>query len=206
LSEITADTLDEIFITHGFFADLGGDKQYDPAIDDEVGTSSHPVTQFGETSYSAFIPRQDSDAYDGAFVKINTGDAAVDAIIQISMPGDGGSGSYAYAPPPVTVRPASSWESLRKIKTASVTIITAGKGYKPVIAFRVDADEFPAKVENGTISERQIEPVELEPGATLKAPAVNGNAIQFGIMIGGITAVLLVVASLVAIRRQWSKA
>jgi len=29
---------------------------------------------------------------------------------------------------------------------------------------------------------------------------------QFGIMIGGITAVLLVVASLVAIRRQWSKA
>jgi hypothetical protein len=111
-----------------------------------------------------------------------------------------------HMPPPVTVRPASSWESLRKIKTASVTIITAGKGYKPVIAFRVDADEFPAKVENGTISERQIEPVELEPGATLKAPAVNGNAIQFGIMIGGITAVLLVVASLVAIRRQWSKA
>jgi hypothetical protein len=35
---------------------------------------------------------------------------------------------------------------------------------------------------------------------------VNGNAIQFGIMIGGITEVLLVVASLVAIRRQWRKA
>ena len=94
MSEITADTVDEIFITHAFFADLGGDKQYDPAIDGEVGT----------------------------------------------------------------------------------------------------------------ISERQIEPVELEPGVTLKAAAVNGNAIQFGIMIGGITAVLLVVASLVAIRRQWSKA
>ena len=64
----------------------------------------------------------------------------------------------------------------------------------------------PRKVENGPISERQIEPVELELGVTLKAPAVNGNAIQFGIMIGGITEVLLVVASLVVIRRQWIKA
>ena len=59
MSEITADTVDEIFITHGLFADLGGDKQYDPATDGEVGTSSHPITQFGETSYSAFILRQE---------------------------------------------------------------------------------------------------------------------------------------------------
>ena len=90
-------------------------------------------------------------------------------------------------------------------QNASVTIITAGKGYKPVIAFRVNADDFHARVENGTISELQIEPIELEAGATLKAPQMNGTAIQLGIMIGGITAVLLVVASLVAIRRQWSK-
>lgn len=205
LSEITADMVDDIFISHGFFADLDGDRQYDPAIDGEVGVSSHPTKQLGETSYSAFIPRQDPDAYDGAFVKINTGDTTADAIIQISMPGDGGSGSYAYVAPrdrstsiELAVPPAD--------QNASVTIITAGKGYKPVIAFRVDADEFHAKVENGTVSDLQIEAVELKPGATLNAPKVNGTAIQLGVMIGGIAAVLLVVASLVAIRRQWSKA
>ena len=147
LSEITVDKIDELFINHGFFADLDGDKQYDPAIDGEVGVSSHPVTHLGETSYSAFIPRRDPEAYEGAFVKINTGDAAVDTIIQISMPGDGGSGSYAYVAPrdgstsvELAVPPAD--------QEASVTIITAGKGYKPVIAFRVDADEFHQKVEN----------------------------------------------------------
>ena len=205
LSEITAEAVDELFINHGFFADLDGDKQYDPAVDGKVGASSHPVTQLGETSYSAFIPRQDPDAYDDAFVKINTGDAAVDAIIQISMPGDGGSGSYAYVAPrdgsnsvELAVPPAD--------QDASVTIITAGKDYKPVIAFRVDADEFHAKVDNGTVSELQIKAVELEPGSALNAPAVKGSTIQLGIMVGGIAAVLLVVASLIAIRRQWSKA
>jgi len=129
-SEITVDMVDEIFISHGFFADLDGDKQYDPAIDGEVGASSHPVTQLGETSYSAFVPRQDPEAYDGAFVKINTGDTAVDAIhpdlyarrwragqLRICRPRDGSS-SIELAVPPAG-------------QEASVTIITAGKATNP---------------------------------------------------------------------------
>jgi hypothetical protein len=56
LIEITANLIDDIFIDHGFFADLDGDKQYDPAVDGEVGISSYPVTQLGETSYSGLYP------------------------------------------------------------------------------------------------------------------------------------------------------
>ena len=202
--EITADKVDDIFISHGFFADLDGDRKYNPEIDGEVGASSHPVTQLGQTSYSAFIPRHDPDAYEGSFVKINTGDEDVDAIIQISMPGDGGSGSYAYVAP----RDGSSSIELAvppADQNASVTIITAGKDYKPVIAFRVDADDFHEKVENGTIAELQIEPIELTPGTALNESPENGSPMQMGIVLGGILAVLIVGASLVAIRRQWSK-
>ena len=205
LEDISATEVDKIFVNHGFFADLDGDREYNPNIDGEIGASSHPDSEVGGTSFSAFIPRQDPDPYEGSFVKINTGDADVDAIIQISMPADGGSDSYAYVAPKggsdlveLAVPPAN--------QNAEVTIITAGKDFRPVIAFRVDADNFHEKVENGTISELQVAPVELEPGASLQEPIKNNSAIQFGVMIGGIVAVLLVVASLIAIRRQWGNA
>jgi len=204
LAEIPLGQIDDIFVSHGFFADLDGDKNYNPEIDGEIGTSSHPVTQLGDVSYSEFIPRRDPEGYEGAFVKINTGDVDVDAIIQISMPEDGGSGSYAYVAPRGTdsvelaMPPAD--------QNADVTIITAGKGYKPVIAFRVDADDFHKKVENGTISELQITAVEVEPGTSLTALDKNSTTVQFGVMVGGIVAVILVVLSLTAIRRQWGKA
>lgn len=205
LGEISSTQVDTIFVNHGFFADLDGDRTYNPNVDGAIGASSHPVTVLGGNSFSEFIPRQDPDPYDGSFVKINTGDVDVDAIIQISIPEDGGSGSYAYVAPrgssdqvELAVPPAG--------KNAEVTIITAGKGFRPVIAFRVDADNFHEKVENGTISELQVAPVELEAGATIRQPNTNSTAIQFGVMIGGIVAVFLVVASLIAIRRQWGKA
>ena len=106
------------------------------------------------------------DAYSGSFVSINTGDTSVDAVIQISVPANGGSASYAYitklsGPDRVELAvPASDQD-------AEVTIITAGKGFKPVIAFRVDADDFHERVKNGTISELQIASVELAPGTSL---------------------------------------
>jgi hypothetical protein len=202
--EISPDLIDTIFINHGFFADLDGDRSYNPSIDGPIGASSHPVTEIGGISFSEFIPRHDPDPYDGSFVKIDTGDADVDAIIQISIPEGGGANSYAYVAPrgstdeiELAVPPAN--------QDAEVTIITAGKGYRPVIAFRVDADDFHEKVENGTISELQVAPVELEPGAIIGRPGPNSTAIQFGVMVGGIIAVFLVVASLIAIRRQWGK-
>jgi hypothetical protein len=204
LEEIPTTLIDDIFIDHGFFADLDGDRKYDPEVDGEIGASSHPVSEFGGTSFAEFIPRNDPDPYEGSFVKINTGDADVNAIIQISMPADGGAASYAYVAPKggsgnveLAVPPAN--------QDAEVTIITAGKDYRPVIAFRVEADNFHEKVENGTISELQVAPVELKAGASLQQPNPNGTAIQFGVMIGGIAAVLIVVASLIAIRRQWGK-
>jgi hypothetical protein len=203
--EISITDVDEIFVSHGFFADLDGDKKYNPEIDGAVGESSHPVAQFGSNSYAARVPRQDPDPYAGSFVKIDTGDSKVDAIIQISMPADGGSGSYAYVAPKdgsgqveLAVPPAD--------QNAEVTIITAGKGYKPVVAFRVAADNFHEKVENGTISELQIAPVELEAGASLSSVQEKGTALQFSIMLGGIAVVMLVVASLIFIRRQTRKA
>ncbi len=201
---VTIAQIDELFVNHGFFADLDGDRMYSPAIDGPIGESSHPVTEIGEISFPAFIPRQDPDAYDGSFVTIDTGDADVDAIIQISLPADGGSGSYAYIAPKggsgrveLAVPPAN--------QNAEVTIITAGKDYRPVIAFRVDADDFHKKVENGTISELQVEPVELGAGAAIVQPGNDGTAIQLGVILGGIVAVFVVVASLIAIRRQWGK-
>lgn len=205
LQEISIAQIDEIFVNHGFFADLDGNQKYDPEIDGGIGISSHPTREIGGRSFSAFVPRQDPDAYEGSFVKINTGDADVDAIIQIAMPADGGSGSYAY------VAPKGGSDEVELAvpganQNAEVTIITAGKGYRPVIAFRVDADNFHEKVKNGTISELQVAPVELETGASLTQPATNSANIQLGVMIGGIAAVFIVVASLIAIRRQWGKA
>jgi hypothetical protein len=161
--------VDQIFINHGFFDDLDGDKKYNPDVDGQIGTSSHPVTQLGDTSYPAFMSRQDPGGYEGSFIKINTGDANVDAIIQISIPANGGSKSYAY------VAHRNSGDNIELAmppadQAAEVTIITAGKGYKPVIAFRVKADDFHEKVENGTISELQIATVKLQPGTSLKSP------------------------------------
>ena len=164
-SDATSSQIDEIFINHGFFADLDGDRMYDPDVDGAIGESAHPVFQIGDTSYPALIPRRDPDGYDGSFITINTGDASLDAVIQISVPADGGSGSYAY----ITSLDGSGRVELAvpaSDQDANVTIITAGKDFKPVIAFRVDADDFHEKVENGTISELQITPVELESGAS----------------------------------------
>ena len=204
LEEIPTALIDDIFIDHGFFADLDGNRIYDPEVDGPVGASSHPVTELGGETFAEFIPRHDPDPYEGSFVKINTGDADVDAIIQISMPADGGASSYAYVTPKdgsdkveLAVPPADH--------DAEVTIITAGKDFKPVIAFRVQADNFHEKVENGTISDLQVAPVELQAGTSLNQTNNNSTAIQFGVMIGGIAAVLIVVASMIGIRRKWGK-
>ena len=202
---VSSSPIDEIFINHGFFADLDGDKKYDPEVDGEIGQSSHPVAQIGGTSYPAIIPRRDPDAFDGAFVIIDTGDGSVEAVIQISMPADGGSGSYAY----VTTLSGKDRVELAVPgagQDAEITIITIDKDFKPVIAFRIDADEFHEMVENGTISELQITPIELEPGANIAPPGENVSAIQFNFIVGGIIAALLVIASLVAINRKWGKA
>ena len=202
---VSSSPIDEIFINHGFFADLDGDKKYDPEVDGEIGQSSHPVAQIGGTSYPAIIPRRDPDAFDGAFVTIDTGDGSVEAVIQISMPADGGSGSYAY----VTTLSGKDRVELAVPgagQGAEITIITIDKDFKPVIAFRIDADEFHEMVENGTISELQITPIELEPGANIAPPGENVSAIQFNFIVGGIIAALLVIASLVAINRKWGKA
>ncbi len=205
LADISITEINEIFVSHGFFADLDGDKQFDPEIDGEIGASSHPDIEFGGEMFPAFLTRHDPDPYEGSFVKINTGDADVDAIIQISMPTDGGSGSYAYVAPKggsdgvELAVPAAGQQ-------AEVTIITAGKGYRPVIAFRVDADNFHEKVENGTIADLQVAPVELAPGAKLQQSDDNSTNFQLGVMIGGMLAVLVIVASLIAIRRQWRRA
>ena len=202
---VSSSPIDEIFINHGFFADLDGDKKYDPEVDGEIGQSSHPVAQIGGTSYPAIIPRRDPDAFDGAFVTIDTGDGSVEAVIQISMPADGGSGSYAY----VTTLSGKDRVELAvpgADQGAEITIITIDKDFKPVIAFRIDADEFHEMVENGTISELQITPIELEPGANIAPPGENVSAIQFNFIVGGIIAALLVIASLVAINRKWGKA
>ena len=202
---VSSSQIDEIFINHGFFADLDGDKKYDPEVDGEIGQSSHPVAQTGGTSYPAIIPRRDPDAFDGAFVTIDTGDGSVEAVIQISMPADGGSGSYAY----VTTLSGTDRVELAvpgADQDAEITIITIGKDFKPVIAFRIDADEFHEMVENGTISELQITPIELEPGANIASLGETGAAIQLDYIVGGIIAALLVIASLVAINRKWGKA
>ena len=91
-------------------------------------------------------------------------------------------------------------------QNADVTIINAGKDFRPVIAFRVEADNFHKRVNNGTISELHVALIKLATAATLEDPNENAAAIQFGVTIGGIAAVIIVVASMVAIRRQWGKA
>ena len=197
--------INEIFINHGFFADLDGDRKYDPEVDGEIGHSSHPVTRVGSTSYPAIIPREDPDAYDGAFVTLKTGDESVDAVVQISMPADGGSGSYAYV---TTLNGTGRVELAVPApgQGAEVTIITAARDFKPVIAFRIDADVFHEKVANGTINELQITPVELEPGTSLAIAGGDGPSMQFNIIVAGVVAALLVLTSLVVINRRWGRA
>jgi hypothetical protein len=205
LAEISKAQVDDVFVSHGFFADLDGDRAYNADVDGEIGASSHPVTLIGDNTYPASLSRRDPGAYEGSFVTINTGDTNVNAIIQISMPADGGSGSYAYVAP----RNGSSQVELAvpgADQNAEVTIITAGKGYKPVIAFRVKADDFHEQISDGSIHDLRVATVELQAGEAILAPSKNSATIQFGIMIGGIVAVMLVIASLVAIRRQWGKA
>lgn len=202
--DISASQIDEIFVNHGFYADLDGDHVYNPELDGEIGISSHPSTDVNNTSYPAFIPRQDPDPFAGSLITIDTGAEGIDAIVQISMPANGGANSYAYV---------SSLDGTNQVElaippadhNAQITIITAGKNYKPVIAYRVDADDFHEKIENGSISELQVVPVELEPGTVIAKPGVSSKTIQSGIIIGGIIALLLVVASLATIHRQWGK-
>jgi hypothetical protein len=202
--EISPPGIDEVFINHGFFADLDGDKNYTPEIDGPVGASSHPVVQVGGSTYPALIPRNDPDPYDGSFVTIDTGDSGASAIIQISIPTDDGASSYAY----VTELEGSNRVELAvppANQDAKVTVITAGEDYKPVIAFRVDADDFHEKVENGTIADLQVTPVELESGMAVSQPAVDNTTVQTGIIVGGIVAMALIVTVLLVTRRRWSR-
>jgi len=59
-----------------------------------------------------------------------------------------------------------------------VTIITTGKGYQHVVAFRIEANNFHEKIENGTISDLQIAPVELDTDASLTQHNANSTTIQ----------------------------
>ncbi len=203
-AQISSSRIDDLFVSHGFFADLDGNKKYEPEVDGDIGQSSHPVSQVGGTSYPAIIPRSGPGAFDGSFVSVNAGDEGVTAVVQISMPASGGSTSYAY----VTTLSGSDRIELAvpaSHQDAEVTIITAGKDFKPVIAFRVNADDFNERVENGTISELQITPVELEPGTNVAALSEINSMIQFRLIVGGLVAMLLVVSLLLVINRKWGK-
>ncbi len=174
--DITQAQIDDIFINHGFFDDLDGDRAYSAATDGQVGGTAHPEAVVSQRTFPAMIPRSSAVGYVGSFVDIQTGDVDSDLLVQVEL-GDSDR-SYAYWTRSGTDAPVELAVPEADARDAHVTVIATSDGHDPAVAYRASARQFHAAVESGEIetqpprSEVQLE--EGEPFAVLGAPTDGG--------------------------------
>ncbi len=175
--DATQEQIDQIFIRHGFFDDLDGNREWNEETDGEIGGSAHPAVTVAGTNFSEMIPRSSAVGFAGSYVDIDT--AGVDADILVQVEFDESSESYAYWKESGTTRPVELAVPAGE-SGASVTVIAAAEDHNPAVAYRTTAQQFHAAVESGEITTEPVQAsVQIEEGdpfALLGAPSDSGAA------------------------------
>jgi len=166
---VTQDQVDTIFISHGFFEDLDGNQSYDASVDGQIGMSSH----FSDGPDGEITSRWDPKDFDKSRVTIDTGGLADEAVIQIAIPGEGGTSGYSFTSgllgdgSVVLPVPPSGRE-------AEMSVVALGDGLRPSIAFRLSADEFHERLESGSLDGLTLAVVEVTDAAALETRPATG--------------------------------
>ncbi len=164
--DATQQQIDAIFIKHGFFDDIDGDRQWNPAIDGEIGGSAHPAATVGRNQFTAIMPRSSAIGFEGSFVDIDASGVDADLLVQVELADD--SGSYAYWATSGTAKPVELAVPSASGGQASMTVIAVSEGHNPAVAYRTTAREFHAAIDSGEIQSEPVRAsVEMEQGDPL---------------------------------------
>ena len=153
--DATQAQVDDIFLRHGFFDDLDGDRQYNQASDGDIGGTAHPAATVSMTQFKAIIPRSSALGFEGSYVTIDTSGVNAEMLVQVEVPGDSGVESYAYWASTGSNEPVELAVPSANGEQAAVTVIAAAAGHNPAVAFRVTAEQFHTAVDSG---EQQSQP------------------------------------------------
>lgn len=185
--DATQAQIDDIFINHGFFDDLDGNRQFNAATDGPVGGTSHPAATVSRQEFPAMLPRSSAVGYEGAFVSIDTSGVDADLLVQVELAS--GDESYSYWTASGTMRPVELAVPSAGGEPASVTVIAAAEGRNPTVAYRTTAEQFHAAVESGEIGSEPVqssaELQEGDPFALLGSPSDSGQAGGGGDSVSG---------------------
>jgi hypothetical protein len=126
--------VEQLFVAHGLFADLDGDRVRDGASE-RAGLTSHPAFY----DFPARRPREELGPPAEGLVVIDSGGVATHAVVHVSYPPplDRRSSGYVAAIEDgrVLIAPPA------RDSGAIVTVIAYAEGYQPAIAGRYTADE-----------------------------------------------------------------
>jgi hypothetical protein len=165
--DVTQDDIDAVFLKHGFFEDLDGDRAYQAESDGSIGLTSHPAAVVSRTSFPEFMPRRSADGFAPSQVNIDTAGIDADLLVQVEFTGAGGVDSYSYWTSQGTLQPVELAVPASG-QSASVTVIASAEGHDPAVAYRTQADTFNAAVDSGEIPNApQKSSVALKQGSPL---------------------------------------
>ena len=202
LANVTQDQIDLVFVNHGFFEDLDGDRRYDPSKDGQIGGSSHPGRSFGSSVFPPRDARRDPEPFPGSLVEIDSVGIAEIAVIQVNFPDAESERSYAY------ITDLKNRDSVELAVPpsgfdAEITVITVADGHAPAIALRVNADDFQETIEKNPEAKIEKQFVVLEPKQIFGDPDEIGSQSSWGIIGGtGALAVILLIGTAFALRRK----
>ena len=130
------DDVDQVFIAHGLFADVNGNRRFDGLGEEPRGLTSHPEY----FNWEALTPRRDLPAPPEAEVVVDSGGIATDAVVHIAFQGEDASRSYGY----VTALDDDGRMLIAappEDHQATITVIALADGYEPTVAGRLDSSE-----------------------------------------------------------------
>lgn len=164
--DATQEQIDAIFIKHGFFDDLDGDRKWVPENDGNIGGTAHPATKIALNEFPAMMPRSSAVGFAGSFVDVNTAGVDADLLVQVELAESGQ--SYAYWTTSGNTAPVELAVPAAEGDGAQVTVIAAAEGHNPAIAYRTTAQQFQAAVESGEITSEPVRAsVQMQEGDVL---------------------------------------
>ena len=155
------DDVDQIFVAHGVFADLNGNRLRDePDMTGEAaGMTSHPAAD----GFPDAMPRFEIPPAPEGFVTIDTGGVATDALVNITFAAPHEHRSYGYVMRleaggrALIAAPPQGFE-------ATVTVVALADGYLPAIAGRFAAADLWALWEQNPGQQVLSLSVAMQPG------------------------------------------
>lgn len=177
--DATQDQIDAIFLKHGFFDDLDGDRQWVAGTDGDIGGSAHPQATIARKEFPAIMPRSSAIGFAGSFVAVDTSGVDADLLVQVELADSGQ--SYAYWTNSGTNAAVELAVPGESADGATVTVIAAADGHEPAVAYRTTAQQFHAAVESGEITSEPVRAsVQLQEGDVLALLGAPGGGVGGG--------------------------